>query len=118
MAQRLVRRICDGCKEAYTPDEEILMELGPDAERVRGASFYYGKGCEACHHTGYSGRTGIFEVMTVDGDVRRAILAGGSSEDVRKAALAAGMQTLRERGLAAVTAGLTTIEEVLRETHV
>jgi len=118
VAQRLVRRICGDCKQDYTPDDEVLMELGPDADSVRGASFYYGKGCEACHHTGYSGRTGIFEVMTIDGDVRRAILGGGSSGEVRRAALAAGMQTLRERGLAAVTAGLTTIEEVLRETHV
>ena len=117
VAQRLVRRICSSCRVAYEPDEEVLMELGPDAERMRGAKFYYGKGCDACHHTGYSGRMGIFEVMTVDGDVRRAILSGSSTEDVRSAALAAGMRTLRERGLDAVTAGDTTIEEVLRETH-
>ncbi len=117
VAQRLVRRICSSCRVAYEPDEEVLMELGPDAERMRGAKFYYGRGCDACHHTGYSGRMGIFEVMTVDGDVRRAILSGSSTEDVRSAALAAGMRTLRERGLDAVTAGDTTIEEVLRETH-
>lgn len=118
VAQRLVRRICSSCRESYDPDEEVLMELGPDAERVRGAQFFFGKGCEACHHTGYQGRTGLFEVMTVDGDVRRSILAGGSAGEVREAALSAGMRTLRERGLAAATAGLTTIEEVLRETTV
>jgi type IV pilus assembly protein PilB len=118
VAQRLVRRICEACRQSYLPGEEVLMELGPDAEKVRGSQFYYGKGCDACHHTGYQGRIGIFEVMGVDGDVRRAILSGGSSGEVRKAALIAGMRTLRERGLAAATAGLTTIEEVLRETHV
>ena len=116
VAQRLVRCICPGCKLSYEPDEELLMELGPDAERMRGLSFYYGKGCDACHHTGYKGRTGIFEVMMVSGDVRTAILANSSTDEVRQAALRGGMQTLRERGLIAVTSGLTTIEEVLRET--
>jgi type IV pilus assembly protein PilB len=118
VAQRLVRRICPSCKQSYTPDEDVLLELGPDAERMQDASFYFGKGCDTCHHTGYQGRTGLFEVMVVNGDVRRAILTGGSIEDVRKAAHGAGMRSLRERGLAAVTAGLTTIEEVLRETTV
>ena len=116
VAQRLVRCICPGYKLSYEPDEELLMELGPDAERMRGLSFYYGKGCDACHHTGYKGRTGIFEVMMVSGDVRTAILANSSTDEVRQAALRGGMQTLRERGLIAVTSGLTTIEEVLRET--
>jgi type IV pilus assembly protein PilB len=116
VAQRLMRKVCSDCKDTYEPDDEILMELGPDGERFRGARFSFGRGCDKCHHTGYRGRTGIFETMTLDDSVRRSILAGGSIETVRQAALAGGMQTLRESGLAAVAAGLTTIEEVLRET--
>lgn len=118
IAQRLVRTICPHCKASYQPEEDVLVELGPDGNRLRGASFHYGRGCESCHHTGYLGRTGLFEIMTVDESVRRAILSGATVEEVRKAAVAGGMKSLRERGLDALTAGLTTVEEVLRETTV
>ena len=116
VAQRLMRTICPHCRSSYEPDEEILDELGPDGERLGGSTFYYGKGCESCHHTGYHGRTGIFEIMMIDEEVRRTIQSGSSVEDVRAAAIAGGMRTLRQRGIEAVTAGRTTIEEVLRET--
>jgi type IV pilus assembly protein PilB len=116
VAQRLVRTVCPDCKVAYTPEEEILMELGPDAAKLTGAQFYYGKGCDRCHHTGYRGRTGIFEILTVDEEIRRAVLARASTQEIRAAAIAGGMRTLRESGLAALTDGRTTIEEVLRET--
>ena len=116
VAQRLVRTVCPECRESYQPDEEVLIELGPDADRMRGSTFYYGRGCDMCHHTGYRGRTGIFEIMSIDAEVRRSILAGGSIEDVRQAARLGGMKTLRESGLEAVAAGRTTIEEVLHET--
>ena len=116
VAQRLVRTICPDCKEGYEPDDEILLELGAHADNLRGHTFFYGKGCEACHHTGYRGRTGLFEIMRIDEDVRRAIYDGGSIELVRQAALGAGMRSLRECGLVAVTEGRTTIEEVLHET--
>jgi len=116
VAQRLLRKVCLDCKETYEPDDEILMELGPQGERLRGTKFSFGKGCDRCHHTGYRGRTGIFETMLLDDAVRRSILSGGSIDAVRQAALAGGMKTLRESGLAAVAGGLTTIEEVLRET--
>jgi type IV pilus assembly protein PilB len=116
VAQRLVRTVCSECKVSYEPEEEILMELGPDAAKLAGAQLYYGKGCDRCHHTGYRGRTGIFEILTVDEEIRRAILARASTQDIRTAAIASGMRTLRESGLVALTDGRTTIEEVLRET--
>ena len=118
VAQRLVRKICTHCRSSYEPEDDLLLELGPDAERMRGSTFHYGKGCEHCHHTGYLGRRGIYEIMIVTDEVRRAIEGGGMTEEVRQAALAGGMRTLRTRGLEAVAEGVTTIEEVLRETTV
>lgn len=118
VAQRLVRSVCPDCRVTYEPDDDLLMELGPDADLVRGATLSYGKGCDSCHHTGYRGRTGLFEIMDVDDEVRRLIEAGASIEEVREAAVAGGMKTLREVGLRAAAEGRTTIEEVLRETLV
>jgi type IV pilus assembly protein PilB len=116
IAQRLVRRICANCKESFMPDDDLIRELGPKGEPLRGHAFYYGKGCEECHHTGYRGRTGIFEVMRITDDIRKAVLAGASTGAVREEAVAAGMHSLRDSGLRAITAGRTTVEEVLRET--
>jgi len=118
VAQRLVRRICTGCRESYEPDEDLLRELGPDAEQFDGATLYFGKGCEECHHTGYRGRVGIFEILRIDADMRRNILEGRSSNELREAARSSGMRSLRDSGLGAVLEGVTTIEEVLRETIV
>jgi type IV pilus assembly protein PilB len=116
VAQRLVRTICPDCKESYEPDEEILLELGGDAERLRGATFWFGKGCDRCHHTGYRGRTGIFETMIMDARLRRAVLRGVSIQELREEALRGGMRGLREVGLQAVLSGRTTVEEILHET--
>ncbi|MEL6713279.1 MAG: ATPase, T2SS/T4P/T4SS family, partial [Planctomycetota bacterium] len=118
VAQRLVRSICPHCKTPYEPDEDLELELGDDARFIRGATLYFGKGCEHCHHTGYRGRTGLFEVMPIDEDVRGLIERGAPVEELRQAAVAGGMVTLREAGLAAAAAGKTTVEEVLRETMV
>ena len=92
------------------------MELGPDAEKVRGLPFHFGKGCELCHHTGYRGRTGVFEIMLVGDEIHAAILARASTQEIREAAIRRGMRSLRESGLVALSDGRTTIEEVLRET--
>ncbi|HEX6881784.1 MAG TPA: GspE/PulE family protein [Planctomycetota bacterium] len=116
VAQRLVRRVCSGCKTAYQPDEDLLREFGTDSGRLRGVTLYYGKGCDRCFHTGYRGRTAICEIMRVDSELRRAILAGASTAEVRERATRAGMRTLRDSGLRAVLEGLTTLEEVRRET--
>ena len=71
VAQRLVRRICPDCREAYEPEEEVLLEFGPQASMLSGATFYFGRGCEACFHTGHRGRSAIFEILEVDEEVRR-----------------------------------------------
>ena len=116
VAQRLVRTLCSDCKTSYEPDEDVLRELGSDAEHVRGSTLWYGKGCEACHHTGYRGRTGLFEIMLVDGEIRRAIHQRASTGEIREAARAGGMRSLRDSGIRALTEGRTSVEEVLRET--
>jgi len=118
IAQRLVRCICAGCRTAFTPDDETLRELGPSGAKLAGASFYYGKGCADCHHTGYRGRTAIFEVLLMTDELREAVLGGCSTSELRRLAFAGGMGSLRESGLLALTAGRTTVEEVLRETMV
>jgi type IV pilus assembly protein PilB len=116
VAQRLVRRVCNACKTAYQADEDVLRELGKEADQLRGVTLYYGKGCEQCFHTGYRGRTAICEIMRIDTPLRRAILERASTAEVRERACQAGMRTLRESGLRAVLAGVTTLEEVRRET--
>jgi type II secretory ATPase GspE/PulE/Tfp pilus assembly ATPase PilB-like protein len=83
---------------------------------MSGATFHYGKGCERCYHTGYRGRTGLFEILVVDEALRRAVLARESTQVLRRIAIDGGMRTLRQSGLEAIVAGRTTIEEVLRET--
>ena len=116
VAQRLVRRVCEDCRASYEPDEDVLRELGPDADRLRGLQLAYGKGCDKCFHTGYRGRTAILEVMQVDERLRRAVLENASTAQIREHACSNGMTVLRERGLSAVAAGVTTLEEVMRET--
>ncbi len=116
IAQRLVRKICENCKEEYTPSEQQLMELGLTPEDVAGRTFFYGKGCDYCNHTGYKGRRGIFEVMILDDELRELIMKHASSNVLRQAAKKRGMRSLRESGLLALYDGVTTIEEVVRET--
>ncbi len=116
VAQRLVRRICPDCRSSFEPDEDTLRELGEDAQRLRGRSLAYGKGCEQCFHTGYRGRLAIFEIMRIDDQLRRDILENESTQTLREHALERGMRSLRWAGLDAVANGLTTIDEILRET--
>ncbi len=116
VAQRLVRRVCSACRSTYQGDEDLLRELGQEGELLRGATLHYGKGCEQCFHTGYRGRTAICEVMRVDDALRRAILERASTAEIRERSRQAGMRTLRENGLRAVLEGVTSLEEVRRET--
>jgi type IV pilus assembly protein PilB len=118
VAQRLVRRICSNCKAEYTPTLEQLMELELKPEDVQGRIFYYGKGCEACNNTGYRGRQGLYEIMMLDDDMRDMIIKKASTQVLRQAAKERGMRTLRHSGLMAIYDGVTTIEEVVRETIV
>ena len=117
-AQRLVRRICTNCKEEFNPTEEQLMELGLRTEDVEGRTFCYGKGCDFCNHTGYRGRLAIFEIMVLDDALRELIMKHASSNILRTEARERGMRTLRENGLMAIYEGVTSIEEVVKETMV
>lgn len=116
VAQRLVRRICGECKAQYVPEEKILLELGVDRAALADKEFYYGKGCDRCNHTGFRGRVAIFEIMQVSEDIKNLVLDGAPTSALRRQARMDGMRSLRESGLLAIFDGLTTVEEVLRET--
>jgi type IV pilus assembly protein PilB len=115
-AQRLIRRVCKDCKREHPTPPEALMEVGFSAEDARALKTYKGTGCATCNNTGYKGRIGLYEVMEINDDIRELILIGASSLELRKKAIEDGMITLRESGLTKVRAGLTTLEEVVRET--
>lgn len=115
LAQRLVRVICPKCKEPYRPSTRTLRELGAQGEEEE-MVLYRGKGCQACLHTGYRGRTGIFEFLVVDDTLRSLILQTSDAATIKRAAIELGMRTLREDGIRKVKMGITTIEEVLRVT--
>ncbi|PIE71121.1 MAG: type II secretion system protein GspE [Deltaproteobacteria bacterium] len=115
VAQRLVRVLCDKCKEAYAPDAFSLSRIGIIPAQMKGATLYRAKGCEACINTGYRGRMSIFEVMVMDTGLRNLIQHTSDGNQIKQEAIEKqGMVTLRRDGLAKVLAGTTTIEEVLR----
>ncbi|HPC93474.1 MAG TPA: type II secretion system ATPase GspE [Sedimentisphaerales bacterium] len=116
IAQRLVRRICTKCKTPYEPDEAQLKELNLTEEEIAGRKFYYGKGCSKCNGTGYKGRTGIYEIMIFNDEIRDLIMNRASTNVLRVAAQKAGMRPLRHNGLIAVFDGITTIDEIAKET--
>jgi general secretion pathway protein E len=115
VAQRLVRLICEKCREPYNPDEEALAEIGLKKEDV--GTLSRGKGCQNCLNTGYSGRTGIYEAVVINEELRKLILDRADSNTIRKKAFESGMESLRSDGAAKVLKGITTIEEVLRVTQ-
>ncbi len=115
-AQRLVRRICSYCKEPADFPPSALINAGFSEQESRTLRLFKGKGCERCSNTGYKGRVALIEVMDVDDGIREIILSGGSSYELRQKALQSGMLGLRESGLQKIRDGLTSIEEVVRET--
>lgn len=118
VAQRLVRKIDQSAKESYTPSEEQLMELNLSAEDISGRSFYRGRGTDTNHGSGYKGRMALFEIMVMDDGLRDLVMKQASTAVLRSESRKRGMRTLRESGLQAIYDGLTTIDEVLRETVV
>ncbi len=118
LAQRLVRKICPECREQFSPTPDQLAELGVDPSTLAGKFFFQGKGCVNCNNTGYKGRTAIHEFMLMNDEIRELINHGASAADLREAASRNGMVTLRDAGLAKIHEGLTTIDEVVRETVV
>lgn len=116
VAQRLVRRICPQCKQPITYPPEALIDVGFSPDEIPNLRLYKGAGCPNCNNTGYRGRIGVFEVMEVSDTIREMILEGASTLELKHQAREEGMITLRESGLIKVRQGITTIEEVLRET--
>ena len=117
LAQRLVRSICPHCREAYTPAPELLKEMGLTQAIPAGASLYRGRGCPQCMDIGYRGRTGIYELLPVDEQVRDLLLQNKDAASIKASAVRKGMKTLRDAGLAMALSGETSIEEVLRVTQ-
>jgi type IV pilus assembly protein PilB len=116
VAQRLVRRVCTHCKTPFEPNDELLMELELKQDDIKGKRFFYGRGCEACNNTGYRGRLAIYETMVIDDELRDMIMNQASTQALRQEAKKRGMRTLRDAGLLAIYDGVTTIEEVVKET--
>jgi len=115
-AQRLVRRICSGCKEEVTYPPEYLEAARIPMEQAASMKFYKGRGCDQCGGTGYKGRQGLYEVMPMSPELRRLIMHGASTDELRNQALKEGMLTLRMDGMIKVAKGITTLEEVIKET--
>jgi len=114
IAQRLVRRICDSCKEEFKPSPELLAAVGIPPDQVN--TLHTGRGCERCHGTGYRGRIALFELMKVTDRIREAIIEGASATQLKKLALEEGMISLRQAGIRKILAGVTTPEEVVAQT--
>ena len=116
VAQRLVRRICKDCKEPVDLPPQALVEAGFTPTESKTVKVFKGKGCSVCNGSGYKGRAGLYEVMVVDDELRELILVGASAVELKKKAIERGMITLRRSGLIKATLGITTLEEVARET--
>src|SRR5690348_1602091 len=115
-AQRLVRRVCKDCGEELDLPVQTLIEEGYTPEEAKTVKIQKGKGCGVCNNTGYKGRTGLYEVMEVDDEIKELVLVGASALELKKKAIERGMLTLRRSGLIKVSLGMTTLEEVARET--
>jgi type IV pilus assembly protein PilB len=115
-AQRLIRRICSACKTQHSMPPEALIEVGVSPEEASTLKTFKGAGCSTCNNTGYKGRIGLYEVMEITDEIRELILIGASALELRKKAIEDGMITLRESGMHKIRAGVTTLEEVVRET--
>ena len=115
-AQRLIRRICNNCREEVHFPPEGLVEIGFKSEEARTLKMYRGRGCDTCLNTGYKGRVGLYEVMEVTDELRELIIIGASAIELRRKAIELGMITLRESGLCKLRDGITTVEEVVKET--
>ena len=115
-AQRLVRKVCENCKEPHDLPSNRLVEAGMDEDQLPNVRAMKGRGCDRCSGTGYKGRVGLFEIMEVSETVRDLILTNPPVTELRDLAVKEGMSTLRQSGLAKVRDGVTTLEEVVRET--
>ena len=116
LAQRLVRRICQDCKEEIEVSDDLLAQMNVKRDELGDRKFYRGKGCDSCNNTGYKGRVGLFEFMLMNDDLREMVVAGASTDELREKAISFGMKTLRNVGMEYAYEGMTTADEVVRET--
>src|SRR5690606_26117234 len=116
LAQRLVRRVCQACRKEIKPSMDLLAELQLTPDDILGKRFYRGEGCDKCNGTGYKGRVGLFELMIMNDELREMIMRNASTDELRDRARSYGMVTLRDAGLEYAFQGMTTIDEVIRET--
>ena len=116
LAQRLLRRVCKTCRTAYEPDKDVINMLDVDALEIANKKFYYGKGCPDCSRSGYKGRQGLFELMTINDQLRSLITQKAPTLVLKQKAIESGMRPLREDGLRCIFDGHTSIEEVLKYT--
>ena len=116
VAQRLVRRICSNCKETYEVPTQALLNIGFKKDELKSLQLFRGRGCDTCSGTGYKGRVGLYEVMEIEDEMRELILSGGSTYELRQKALEMGMISLRGSGMQKIRDGVTSIDEVMRET--
>ncbi len=116
LAQRLLRRICKTCRTAYEPDKDVINMLDVDALEIANKKFYFGKGCPDCNRSGYKSRQGLFELMSINDNIRTLITQKAPTLVLKQKAIESGMRPLREDGLRCIFDGLTTIEEVLKYT--
>ncbi|MDA3899281.1 MAG: type II secretion system ATPase GspE [Spirochaetes bacterium] len=114
LAQRLIRRICPECKTTYKPQAKELSELKIKLSSLKNGKLFHGKGCEKCLGTGYSGRTGIYELLPISNEIKKLVVSNADAGTIKTQAVKEGMQTLYEDGIRKVLEGITTIEEVLR----
>ncbi len=115
LAQRLIRTICQNCKEEYTPEPGILEDLGVPSDVAKQKKFYRGAGCVRCNNSGFKGRTGIFELLVMNEKLRSLVIEKAHTAVIKNAAIESGMKTMLDDGLQKVYSGITTIEEVFRE---
>ncbi len=116
LAQRLVRRICTKCREETRISADLLFELGMEREQITNQKYYKGAGCDACNNTGYKGRVGLFELMVLNDTIREMVMGNASTDNIRDQAQKDGMITLREFGMKLAGNGITTLDEIVRET--
>ncbi|MBN1695664.1 Flp pilus assembly complex ATPase component TadA [candidate division WOR-3 bacterium] len=118
ISQRLIKTICTKCKAPLEISNEEILKLGFDPARLNGRKIFHGRGCESCRKTGYKGRLGLFEVLPMSSNIRKMIIDGRTSDEVEEQARKEGMSSLRDEGIKKIIDGLTTLEEVARETQV
>ncbi|RJQ33124.1 MAG: type IV-A pilus assembly ATPase PilB [Actinobacteria bacterium] len=116
VAQRLARKLCKYCKQEFKPSKESLLKAGFETDKLAGKTFYRAVGCKKCSNTGYKGRVGIFEIMRINEEIQKLTVGRATGQEIKRAAIKAGMKTLKQDGFEKVMDGVTSLEEIVRVT--